>query len=114
MIEGLIGKKIGMTHLFASEAQVIPVTVLEVGPCVVTQVRTEERDGYEAVHIVVVIIRAARGRSWGWCGCRRRCAAAASAAAAGEEERNRDDGGGFGHEPSGHVPERPSYGPLFA
>ncbi len=51
MIEGLIGKKIGMTHLFASEARVIPVTVIEVGPCVVTQVRTEERDGYEAVQI---------------------------------------------------------------
>ena len=40
-----------MTHLFASEARVIPVTVLEVGPCVVTQVRTGERDGYEAVQI---------------------------------------------------------------
>lgn len=51
MIEGLIGRKIGMTHLFASEARVIPVTVLEVGPCVVTQVRTEERDGYEAVQL---------------------------------------------------------------
>ena len=51
MIEGLIGKKIGMTHLFAAEARVIPVTVLEVGPCVVTQVRTEARDGYEAVQI---------------------------------------------------------------
>ena len=51
MIEGLIGKKIGMTHLFASEARVIPVTVLEVGPCVVTQVRTGERDGYEAVQL---------------------------------------------------------------
>lgn len=51
MIEGLIGKKIGMTHLFASEARVIPVTVLEVGPCVVTQVRTESRDGYEAVQL---------------------------------------------------------------
>ena len=51
MIEGLIGKKIGMTHLFAAEARVIPVTVLEVGPCVVTQVRTEERDGYEAMQL---------------------------------------------------------------
>ncbi len=51
MIEGLLGKKIGMTHLFAAEARVIPVTVLEVGPCVVTQVRTEERDGYEAVQV---------------------------------------------------------------
>jgi len=51
MIEGLIGTKIGMTHLFAAEARVIPVTVLEIGPCVVTQVRTEERDGYEAVQL---------------------------------------------------------------
>ena len=51
MIEGLLGKKIGMTHLFASEAKVVPVTVLEVGPCVVTQVRTQERDGYEAVQL---------------------------------------------------------------
>ena len=51
MIEGLIGKKIGMTHLFASEARVIPVTVLEVGPCVVTQVRTESHDGYDAVQL---------------------------------------------------------------
>ena len=40
-----------MTHLFASEARVIPVTVLEVGPCVVTQIRTGECDGYEAVQL---------------------------------------------------------------
>lgn len=51
MINGLIGKKVGMTHLFGSDSQVIPVTVLEVGPCVVTQVRTDQRDGYEAVQI---------------------------------------------------------------
>ena len=51
MIEGLLGKKIGMTHLFASEARVVPVTALEVGPCVVTQIRTKARDGYEAVQI---------------------------------------------------------------
>ena len=51
MIQGLIGKKVGMTHLFGSESRVIPVTVLEVGPCVVTQVRTTQRDGYEAVQI---------------------------------------------------------------
>lgn len=51
MIEGLIGKKIGMTHLFSAGARVVPVTVLEVGPCVVTQVRTSERDGYEAVQL---------------------------------------------------------------
>ena len=51
MIEGLIGKKIGMTHLFVAEARVVPVTALEVGPCVVTQIRTASRDGYEAVQI---------------------------------------------------------------
>lgn len=51
MIYGLIGKKVGMTHLFGSDSQVIPVTVLEVGPCVVTQVRTSQRDGYEAVQV---------------------------------------------------------------
>ena len=51
MIEGLIGKKIGMTHLFGAEARVVPVTALEVGPCVVTQIRMASRDGYEAVQI---------------------------------------------------------------
>jgi large subunit ribosomal protein L3 len=51
MIQGLIGKKIGMTHLFGDDSQVVSVTVLEVGPCVVTQVRTNQRDGYEAVQI---------------------------------------------------------------
>jgi large subunit ribosomal protein L3 len=51
MIDGLIGKKIGMTHLFGAESRVVPVTVLEVGPCVVTQLRTEAKDGYEAVQI---------------------------------------------------------------
>jgi large subunit ribosomal protein L3 len=51
MIEALLGKKIGMTHLFGAEARLVPVTVLEVGPCVVTQVRTGERDGYEAAQI---------------------------------------------------------------
>lgn len=51
MIEGLIGKKIGMTHLFGAEARVVPVTALEVGPCVVTQIRTASRDGYEAVQV---------------------------------------------------------------
>ncbi|MCI0778745.1 MAG: 50S ribosomal protein L3, partial [Chloroflexi bacterium] len=51
MLSGLIGRKIGMTHLFGAESQVVPVTVLEVGPCVVTQVRTATRDKYEAVQI---------------------------------------------------------------
>jgi large subunit ribosomal protein L3 len=51
MIQGLLGKKIGMTHLFADESRVVPVTVIEVGPCVVTQVKNETRDGYESVQI---------------------------------------------------------------
>lgn len=51
MIEGLMGRKLGMTQIFDETGQAVPVTVLKVGPCVVTQVRTNERDGYEAVQI---------------------------------------------------------------
>jgi large subunit ribosomal protein L3 len=51
VIEGLLGRKIGMTQVFDATGQVIPVTIIEVGPCVVTQIRTKERDGYEAVQI---------------------------------------------------------------
>ena len=51
MIEGLLGKKLGMTQIFDETGQVVPVTVLEVGPCVVTQVKTMDRDGYEALQI---------------------------------------------------------------
>ena len=48
---GLIGKKIGMTSIFSAEGKNIPCTVLQVGPCVVTQVKTVEKDGYEAVQL---------------------------------------------------------------
>jgi len=48
---GLIGKKIGMTSVFDSNGKNIPCTVIEAGPCVVTQIRTEERDGYAAVQL---------------------------------------------------------------
>ncbi len=48
---GLIGKKIGMTSIFSADGTNIPCTVLEVGPCVVTQIKTVENDGYEAVQI---------------------------------------------------------------
>ena len=51
MIEGLLGRKIGMTQVFSAAGEAIPVTVIEVGPCVVTQIRNQERDGYEAVQI---------------------------------------------------------------
>ena len=48
---GLLGKKIGMTSVFSAEGKNIPCTVIEVGPCVVTQVKTEETDGYNAVQL---------------------------------------------------------------
>lgn len=48
---GLIGKKIGMTSVFSVEGKNIPCTVIEAGPCTVTQVRTIEKDGYEAVQL---------------------------------------------------------------
>ena len=48
---GLLGKKIGMTSVFSAEGKNVPCTVVEVGPCVVTQVKTVEKDGYEAVQV---------------------------------------------------------------
>ena len=48
---GLIGKKIGMTSVFGAEGKNIPCTVIEAGPCVVTQLRTVEKDGYAAVQL---------------------------------------------------------------
>ncbi len=48
---GLIGKKIGMTSLFTEQGKHVPCTVLEVGPCRVTQVKTEEKDGYNAYQV---------------------------------------------------------------
>ena len=50
-MEGIIGKKLGMTQLFEESGVVVPVTVVEAGPCPVVQVRTQERDGYEAVQL---------------------------------------------------------------
>jgi large subunit ribosomal protein L3 len=50
-MSGLIGKKIGMTSLFDANGKNIPCTVIEVGPCVVTQVRTQEVDGYTALQL---------------------------------------------------------------
>ncbi len=50
-MSGLIGKKIGMTSVFSAEGKNIPCTVIEAGPCVVTQIKTVEKDGYAAVQI---------------------------------------------------------------
>ena len=48
---GLIGKKIGMTSVFSADGKNVPCTVIEVGPCVVTQIKTNEVDGYEAIQL---------------------------------------------------------------
>lgn len=60
MYRGLLGRKLGMTNLFGPEGQQIPVTVLEVGPCVVTQIKTRERDGYDALQLGFEEKKAAR------------------------------------------------------
>jgi large subunit ribosomal protein L3 len=51
MIDSILGKKLGMTQVFDEKGAVIPVTVIQAGPCRVTQVRTREKDGYEAVQL---------------------------------------------------------------
>jgi large subunit ribosomal protein L3 len=51
MMKGIIGKKVGMTQLFDASGVVVPVTVIEAGPCYVTQVKTVESDGYNAVQL---------------------------------------------------------------
>ncbi|MER3397106.1 MAG: 50S ribosomal protein L3 [Chloroflexota bacterium] len=51
MIEGLLGYKLGMTRVFREDGTVVPVTVIQAGPCWVVQVRTPERDGYSAVQL---------------------------------------------------------------
>lgn len=50
-IKGILGTKLGMTQIFDEENRVVPVTVVEAGPCVVTQIRTAETDGYSAIQI---------------------------------------------------------------
>jgi large subunit ribosomal protein L3 len=60
MVEGLIGKKLGMTQLFAEDGTFTPVTVIEAGPCVVVQRKTADRDGYDAVQLGLVDPAAAK------------------------------------------------------
>lgn len=50
-MKGILGKKVGMTQLFDEKGEVIPVTVIEAGPCYVTQIKTKERDGYQAIQL---------------------------------------------------------------
>jgi large subunit ribosomal protein L3 len=53
-MEGILGKKLGMTQVFGDKGEMVPVTVLEVGPCLVVQRKTGESDGYEAVQVGLV------------------------------------------------------------
>jgi large subunit ribosomal protein L3 len=60
MLKGLIGKKIGMTQIFDENGAAIPVTIIEAGPCLVTQIRTVENEGYSAVQLGFVEVRPKR------------------------------------------------------
>ncbi len=51
MVKGILGRKVGTTQIFQEDGTAVPVTVLEVGPCHVLQIRTVDRDGYEAVQL---------------------------------------------------------------
>ncbi len=57
MAKGILGKKLGMTQVFTQEGNVVPVTVVEAGPCVVLQKKGLENDGYEAVQLGFVDIK---------------------------------------------------------
>ena len=57
MVQGLIGRKLGMTQIFDEQGLARPVTVIEAGPCVVTQLRNEETDGYTAVQLGFGIVK---------------------------------------------------------
>jgi len=56
-VKGILGKKLGMTHIFMEDGRAIPVTVIEAGPCCVIQIKTVENDGYEAVKVGFAEIR---------------------------------------------------------
>ncbi len=60
MVEGLLGKKVGMTQIFDVEGQAIPVTVIQAGPCVVVQKKTVEKEGYSSVQLGLVEKRKSR------------------------------------------------------
>ena len=49
--EGLLGRKIGMSRVFDEQGEVVPITVIEAGPCYVTQVKTVDKDGYNAIQL---------------------------------------------------------------
>src|SRR5688572_12163480 len=62
-MQGLLGKKLGITQIFAPDGTAIPVTIVQAGPCLVVQRKTKDTDGYEAVQLGLVEERPARGVS---------------------------------------------------
>ncbi|MBA3530594.1 MAG: 50S ribosomal protein L3 [Ardenticatenales bacterium] len=50
-MKGILGKKVGMTQIYGQNGEIIPVTVIEAGPCFITQIKTKERDGYDAIQV---------------------------------------------------------------
>jgi large subunit ribosomal protein L3 len=60
-VEGIIGRKVGMTQVYAEDGRALPVTVIEAGPCVVVQRKSKEKDGYAAVQLGLVEARKAKG-----------------------------------------------------
>ena len=66
MEKAIIGKKIGMTQIFDEAGQVIPVTVIQAGPCTVVQKKTAEKDGYEAVQLGYETLPSASSPSPSW------------------------------------------------
>ena len=60
MLTGIIGKKLGMTQVFAADGTVVPATIIKAGPCVVVQAKTAQTDGYEAVQVAFVDERPSR------------------------------------------------------
>ena len=61
MIQGMLGKKIGMSQVFLQDGRVVPVTVIEAGPCTVTQLKTRDRDGYEAAQVGFTHVKRLKG-----------------------------------------------------
>ncbi len=57
-MKSILGKKIGMTQIFNEDGSVVPVTVIEAGPMVVTQIKTKEKEGYNAIQVGYMVILA--------------------------------------------------------
>ena len=60
MVDGILGRKLGMTQIFEESGKLVPVTVIEAGPCFVTQIKTPETDGYSGVQVAFEGIKAAK------------------------------------------------------